>query len=55
MCGCMRTPAIARSGARPCRPIPKWQAFIKMSAEAGYLIKQENKILTPAPFFTLER
>jgi NIPSNAP len=34
---------------------PEWQAFIKMSAEAGYLIKQENKILTPAPFFTLER
>ena len=34
---------------------PDWQAFLKMSAELGYLIHQENKILTPAPFFTLER
>ena len=33
---------------------PEWQAFLKMSAEAGYLIKQENKILAPAPFFKLE-
>jgi hypothetical protein len=34
---------------------PEWQAFLKMSAEAGYLIKQENRILVPAPFFELPR
>lgn len=30
---------------------PDWQAYLAKSAEAGYLIKQENKILVPAPFF----
>lgn len=30
---------------------PDWQAYLTKSAEAGYLIKQENKILVPAPFF----
>ncbi len=30
---------------------PEWQAFLKLSGEAGYLIQQENKILTAAPFF----
>ncbi|MEX2519164.1 MAG: NIPSNAP family protein [Paracoccaceae bacterium] len=30
---------------------PDWQAFIKLSAEAGYLAGQMNTILTPAPFF----
>jgi hypothetical protein len=34
---------------------PEWQAFVKMSAEAGYLTKQENRILVPAPFFELQR
>ena len=34
---------------------PDWQAFLKMSAEAGYLIAQENKILTAAPWFDLSR
>ncbi len=30
---------------------PDWQAYIQKSGEAGYLIKQENKILMDAPFF----
>jgi hypothetical protein len=30
---------------------PKWQAFLKLSAEAGNLVSQENKILTPVSFF----
>lgn len=29
----------------------EWQAYLKLSAEAGYLVSQVNKILTPAPFF----
>ena len=34
---------------------PDWQTYLAKSAEAGYLIRQENKILTPAPFFTAKR
>ncbi len=34
---------------------PEWQAFLKMSAEAGNLLRQENRIMTPAPFFQLQR
>jgi len=34
---------------------PDWQSYLKRSAEAGYLIGQENKILTAAPFFKLAR
>ena len=34
---------------------PDWQAFLKMSAEAGYLLAQENQILTAAPWFELKR
>lgn len=30
---------------------PDWQNFLKLSAEAGNLIKQVNTILTPASFF----
>lgn len=30
---------------------PEWQAYLAKSAEAGYLVRQENKILVPAPFF----
>ncbi|KAA2315002.1 NIPSNAP family protein [Pseudooceanicola sediminis] len=30
---------------------PEWQAYLKISAEAGYLASQINTILTPAPFF----
>lgn len=34
---------------------PEWQAYLKMSAEAGYLTHQENRILVAAPFFELKR
>lgn len=29
---------------------PDWQNYLKVSNEAGYLMKQENKILVRAPF-----
>jgi hypothetical protein len=32
---------------------PKWGKFLKMSAEAGHLIAQENKLMVEAPFFKL--
>ncbi len=34
---------------------PDWVAFLKRSGEAGYLIAQENQILTPPSFFELKR
>lgn len=34
---------------------PEWQAYLKKNAEAGYLIKQENKLMTPAPFAPIRR
>ncbi len=33
---------------------PGWHQYLSKSAEAGYLIKQENKLMTPAPFFPLK-
>jgi len=30
---------------------PEWNTYIKMSADFGALIKQENKILVAVPFF----
>jgi len=33
---------------------PEWQAFIARTGEAGYLVKQENRILEAAPFFKLK-
>jgi NIPSNAP len=33
---------------------PAWHTFLAKSAEAGYLIKQENKLMTPAPFAPLK-
>jgi len=32
---------------------PKWGEFLKMSAEAGHLVAQENKLMVEAPFFKL--
>ncbi len=32
---------------------PDWLTYTKKSAEAGYLIKQENRILVAAPFFKM--
>ncbi len=31
---------------------PDWIAYLKMSAELGALVSQENRLLTSAPFFT---
>jgi hypothetical protein len=30
---------------------PGWQAYLAASAEAGYLIAQENRLMTPTTFF----
>lgn len=30
---------------------PQWQAYLKASREAGWLIQQDNKLMSPAPFF----
>ncbi len=34
---------------------PAWQRYLEVSLEAGYLIKQENKILVPASFFEMPK
>ena len=34
---------------------PEWLAYIEMNAEAGYLIKQESKLMSPAPFAPIRR
>lgn len=34
---------------------PDWQAFLKASAEAGYLASQQNQLMTPASFFQFKR
>ncbi len=34
---------------------PEWQLFLQKTGEAGYLIKQENKLMTPAPFAPINR
>ena len=31
---------------------PDWLAYLERSAEAGYLMSQENSILTTVPFFS---
>ena len=33
---------------------PEWQAFLKLSSQSGNLLKQENKIITPAAFFEMK-
>ncbi len=30
---------------------PRWQAYMKTSAEAGYLVEQNNTLLNPVSFF----
>jgi len=30
---------------------PEWIAYVEQSAQAGYLIAQENRLLVAAPFF----
>jgi hypothetical protein len=34
---------------------PDWAAFLGMTKEAGYLLAQENRILTAPGFFNLKR
>lgn len=34
---------------------PDWQAYLQKSAEAGYLVSQNNKILAPVAFFDAKR
>lgn len=34
---------------------PDWQAFLKASAEAGYLTGQQNQLMTAASFFKFKR
>ena len=34
---------------------PEWQAYLEKSGEAGYLLSQENKLMTPASFAPLKR
>ena len=34
---------------------PDWQNYLAKSCEAGYLIKQTNKLMTPAPFAPIKR
>ena len=34
---------------------PDWQLYLQKSGEAGYLIKQENKLMNPAPFAPIAR
>lgn len=29
---------------------PQWQAYLKLSREAGYLVSQRNALMTPVPF-----
>ena len=34
---------------------PEWLKYLEMNAEAGYLIKQESKLMSPAPFAPVKR
>lgn len=34
---------------------PDWQDYLRRSAEAGYLVAQENRLMTPAPFAPIKR
>jgi hypothetical protein len=34
---------------------PEWLAYIEKNAEAGYLLKQESKLMTPASFAPMRR
>lgn len=31
---------------------PEWQAYFRMSNEAGYIVEQTTKLMVDAPFFT---
>jgi hypothetical protein len=34
---------------------PDWQNYLAKSAEAGYLLKQENNLMSPAAFYPVKR
>ncbi|WP_142848085.1 NIPSNAP family protein [Telmatospirillum sp. J64-1] len=34
---------------------PAWQNYLKLSAEAGYQVSQENKLMTSVPFAPAKR
>ena len=34
---------------------PEWLKYLEMNAEAGYLLKQESKLMSPAPFAPVKR
>ena len=34
---------------------PEWLKYIEMNAEAGYLLKQESKLMSPASFAPIKR
>jgi NIPSNAP len=34
---------------------PEWLVYLEKSAEAGYVIKQESKLMSPAPFAPIRR
>lgn len=34
---------------------PEWQAYLARSAESGYLMKRESKLMTPASFAPIKR
>ena len=34
---------------------PEWLAYLEKSGEAGYVIKQESKLMSPAPFAPINR
>ncbi len=33
---------------------PEWLAYIKLSREAGYMAKQENRLMVPTDFFEIK-
>ena len=34
---------------------PGWHEMQRLSAAAGYLVRQENRLMTPAPFFAFPK
>lgn len=34
---------------------PEWLQYLKLNAEAGYLIHQQNRLMTPASFAPIKR
>ena len=34
---------------------PEWKAYLKMNAEAGYLVEQTTKLMIPASFAPIKR